>query len=93
MTAMSRNFSDFMARQQRPDAAGVTSAQTPFPSNGFPPPEIERFNALHQQWLTNQHQLWQAFTQRKPDEAGTSVVRMDPSDRRFRAPEWSESPY
>lgn len=93
MTAMSRTFSDFMARQQLPDAASPTAAQTPFPSNGFPPPETERFNALHQQWLANQHQLWQAFTQRKPDEPGTPVVRMDPSDRRFRAPEWSESPY
>jgi polyhydroxyalkanoate synthase len=88
MAAMGRNFSEFVARQQMPGATPAAAL-----AGAFPPPETERFAALHQQWLNSQYQLWQAFAQRKPDEAAAPLVPTDPSDRRFRAPEWSQSPY
>jgi polyhydroxyalkanoate synthase len=93
LTIMSRNLSDFMSRQTVPGATPHAVPPVSFPAINFPPPEAERFAALHQQWLESQHRLWQAFAQRQPDEPSAPVVKLDPSDRRFRAPEWSQNPY
>jgi polyhydroxyalkanoate synthase len=45
------------------------------PATVFRRPNRNCFVALQQQWLNSQHQLWQAFAQRKPDDG--------------RAPRWS----
>lgn len=88
--AMGRNFNDFMARQQ-----ATLATHSPASAGSFPVPEAAQFSALQQQWAENQQKLWQAFSQRNPGEAAAAapVVPFDPADRRFRAPEWSNSPY
>ncbi|HEY9194358.1 MAG TPA: class I poly(R)-hydroxyalkanoic acid synthase [Methyloversatilis sp.] len=88
--AMGRNFSDFVARQQ-----ATFATHAPTAAGSFPAPEAAQFSALQQQWVENQQKLWQAFSQRNPGETTTTapVVPFDPADRRFRAPEWSNSPY
>ena len=89
MAAMGKNFSEFMTRQQ-----STLAAHTPLNGGAFPAPEASRFSELHQQWLESQHRLWQAFAQRKPDDGpAPAVVQPEPTDRRFRAPEWTRSPY
>ncbi|MCR6667054.1 MAG: alpha/beta fold hydrolase [Methyloversatilis sp.] len=89
MAAMGKNFSEFVTRQQ-----STLAAHTPLNGSAFPAPEAARFSELHQQWLESQHRLWQAFAQRKPDDGpAPAVVQSDPTDRRFRAPEWTKSPY
>jgi polyhydroxyalkanoate synthase len=90
MAALGRNFSDFVAHQQ-----ATVAAHAPAAGNSFPVPESAALVALQQKWAENQQKLWQAFAQRKPED-GTPrprSSRMDPSDRRFRAAEWSSSPY
>jgi polyhydroxyalkanoate synthase len=90
MAALGRNFSDFVALQQ-----ATVAAHAPAAGNSFPVPESAALVALQQKWAENQQKLWQAFAQRQPEDGTpvTPVVRMDPSDRRFRAAEWSSSPY
>ncbi|WP_040570769.1 class I poly(R)-hydroxyalkanoic acid synthase [Methyloversatilis thermotolerans] len=89
VAAMGKNFTEFMTRQQ-----SVLAAQMPHAGAALPPPETARLAALQQQWLENQTRLWQTFVQRKPDEEPPApVVQTDPADRRFRAPEWSRTPY
>ncbi len=91
MAAMGRNFNEFMTRQQE-----TLATHSPATASHFPAPDAARFSALHQQWLERQHQLWQSFAQKRTEEGGgasINVVPADPSDRRFRAPEWSGSPY
>lgn len=87
---MGRNFSDFVARQQ-----ATFATHAPASAGSFPAPEAAQFSALQQQWAENQQKLWQAFGQRNPGDtaAAAPVVPFDPADRRFRAPEWSNSPY
>jgi polyhydroxyalkanoate synthase subunit PhaC len=88
MAAMGRNFNEFLSRQQE-----ALAAHLPGMANNFPAPETTRFTALHQEWLEKQQTLWQALARHSPDQPPPAVAPADPADRRFRAPEWSQSAY
>lgn len=85
--AMAQGFFDMLAKQH---AAMQDSSGAAAPS--LPMPEAESFARL-QKGLAEKHaELWSAMLARKKGEAGVPVVQPPPGDRRFSAPEWSESP-
>ncbi|MDX5363219.1 MAG: class I poly(R)-hydroxyalkanoic acid synthase [Pseudazoarcus pumilus] len=49
--------------------------------------------ALQQEFAARHAALWQSMLGRQPGESGEPVVRASPGDRRFSAPQWSESPF
>lgn len=80
---MAQQFADFLgqAAQQAKQTPGADQA----------PPE----NALQdlQQRLLQEHaQLWQAMLDKEKNPLAASFIMPEPGDRRFAAPEWSESP-
>ncbi|HUW36211.1 MAG TPA: class I poly(R)-hydroxyalkanoic acid synthase [Rhodocyclaceae bacterium] len=54
------------------------------------PPEA--LTQLQQEFAARHAQLWAAELARKPDDPAPAVALPAPSDRRFAAPEWTESP-
>ncbi|WP_418646921.1 PHA/PHB synthase family protein [Thauera butanivorans] len=85
--AMAQNFFDALARQQvaMQDSSGVAVPKLPMPESA----EMARM----QQAFAEKHvALWSSMLARKPGGEATPVVQPEPGDRRFTAPEWSESP-
>ncbi|MCV2218030.1 PHA/PHB synthase family protein [Thauera sp. Sel9] len=85
--AMAQNFFDALARQQvaMQDSSGVAVPKLPMPESA----EVARM----QQAFAEKHvALWSSILARKPGGEAAPVVQPEPGDRRFNAPEWSESP-
>lgn len=86
--AMTQNFMEFLAKQ-----ASLLPQTSPAPV-AFPAQDAEKLGGLQQAYFMRHQQLWQAFVDRKPGApAPAPLVSPDPTDRRFSAPEWAESPY
>ncbi len=85
--AMAQNFFGMLAKQH---AAMKDSSGTPFES--VPLPESEVMNDLQKTFAERHAALWSSMLQRQPGQASEPVVSPEPGDRRFSAPEWSESP-
>ena len=85
--AMAQGFFDALARQHvaMQDSSGVAAPKLPMP-------EAEVVAAMQREYAEKQVALWSSMLGRKPGEAGETVVRPEPGDKRFAAPEWSESP-
>ena len=85
--AMAQNFFDALARQHAAmqDSSGVSVPKLPMPESA----EIAR---VQQDFAEKHAALWSSMLGRKPGDRVEPVVRPEPSDRRFAAPEWSESP-
>ncbi|HQZ02763.1 MAG TPA: class I poly(R)-hydroxyalkanoic acid synthase [Thauera sp.] len=85
--AMAQNFFDALARQQvvMQDSSG---AAVP----GLPLPESTEVARMQKAFAEKHAALWSSMLARQPGVAVEPVVRPEPGDRRFAAPEWSESP-
>lgn len=78
----------FQHMNKMPGVAGVTPA-TISPTLA---PDAERLASLQREHLEMHAKLWQTMLGRKPEQPIEPVVQPAPGDRRFNAPEWSESP-
>jgi len=79
--AFAQGFMNFMTQQK----------SSPASASSFPPNEAI---AQLQKEFTERHvALWQGMLQRGPGAAAAGAPGDAPSDKRFAAPEWSESPY
>lgn len=89
--ALAKNYFDFLAKQQAALVpAGLPSA---LPGVGTTQ-DAERLARLQEEFAKRHAALWQAFAVRKPDASPPEpVVQSAAADRRFTAPEWTESPY
>ena len=85
--AMAQNFFDTLARQQvvMKDSSGVAAPELPLP-------ETATVAELQKKYAEKHAALWSSMVARKPGAQGEAVVQPEPGDRRFVAPEWSESP-
>ncbi len=83
--AWMQGFSQMLA--SLPAAATGDTAR---PASPLPlPPALAK---LPQEFAARHLALWQGFLQRKPEDPAPAVALPAPSDRRFSAPEWVESP-
>lgn len=85
--AMAQNFFDAVARQHAAvqDSGGAALERLPLP-------ETEEFARLQKQFAERHAALWTSMLERKPGEKTEPLVHPEHGDRRFSAPEWSESP-
>ncbi|MBR0566241.1 class I poly(R)-hydroxyalkanoic acid synthase [Azoarcus sp. L1K30] len=85
--AMAQTFFSAVAKQHAAmqDSSGVAASQLPLP-------EADALNKMQQAFAARHVALWSAMLGRKPGEPGQQIAQPDPGDRRFSAPEWSESP-
>ena len=68
---------------------------TPPPAGTLPPlklPSPEEMQALHQEYLKQHAALWAAMLAKRQGQEPGFAVQPEPGDRRFNAPEWSETP-
>ena len=85
--SMAANFFDFLNTQS---TAYQQIAPTSAPS--LPLPEAQQLAELQKELAESHARLWAGMAQLKPGEAAEPMVRPQPGDRRFTAPEWSSSP-
>lgn len=85
--AMAQNFFQAIARQH---AVMRDSSGEAAPSVAMP--ETDEFARLQQDFAARHVALWTTMLQLKPGEKAAPVISPEPGDRRFSAPEWSESP-
>ncbi len=85
--AMAQGFFEALARQHAAmqDSSGLAAQKLPLP-------EAEALGAMQKAFAEKHAALWSAMLARKGGEAGEPVVQVEPGDKRFNAPEWSESP-
>ena len=85
--AMAQGFFDALARQHvaMQDSSGVAAQKLPMP-------ETEVMASLQKVFAEKHAELWSSMLARTPGAAGPAVVQPEPGDKRFAAPEWSESP-
>ncbi len=85
--AMAQNFFQMLATQH---AAMLDSSGKAAPA--LPLPDGERLASLQKEFAERHAALWSSMMARKPGEEAPAVVAPEPGDRRFSAPEWSQSP-
>ena len=85
--AMAQNFFDALARQHvaMQDSSGAAAPKLPLP-------ESDEMLRMQQAFAEKHVALWSSMLGRKPGDAVEPVVNVEAGDRRFTAPEWSESP-
>ncbi|MBP7639769.1 MAG: class I poly(R)-hydroxyalkanoic acid synthase [Thauera sp.] len=85
--AMAQGFFDALARQHvaMQDSSGAAAQKLPMP-------ETEVMASLHKAFAEKHTELWSSMLSRTSGAAGPAVVQPEPGDKRFAAPEWSESP-
>ncbi|OIR00865.1 poly-beta-hydroxybutyrate polymerase [mine drainage metagenome] len=66
------------------------ASQQPVGKPASVPPET--LARLQQEFAARHARLWAAELARKPDDPAPAVALPEPSDRRFAAPEWAQSP-
>lgn len=71
---------------------GFATGFAPMTGVTLPAMENEAIAALQREHAEQHARLWQSMAQRKPGEAGEPIVPLPAGDRRFAAPEWSNSP-
>ena len=85
--AMAQNFFDALARQHVAiqDSSGAAAPKLPLP-------ESSEMLRMQQAFAEKHAALWSSMLGRKPGDVVEPVVNVEAGDRRFSAPEWSESP-
>ena len=84
--SMTKAYMDFLTKQQ----SGSPAAGSP---PAMPMPDLEPFARMQQEFAAQHAQLWQSMLQRKQGEAAEPLVKPEPGDRRFSAPEWADNPF
>ena len=87
--SMTQAYMDFLTKQQ----SGSLAAGSPPALPAMPMPDLEPFAKMQQEFAAQHAQLWQSMLQRKQGEAAEPLVKPEPGDRRFNAPEWAENPF
>ncbi|NMG69929.1 class I poly(R)-hydroxyalkanoic acid synthase [Parazoarcus communis] len=84
---MAQNFFDAVAKQHAAmqDSSGIAAARLPLP-------ETEAFSRMQQDFAARHVTLWSSLLGRPSGAPAEPVVQPEAGDRRFNAPEWSESP-
>lgn len=62
------------------------------PPPQLPPVQTEKLLAMQREFMAQQTQLWQSMLDKSQGKASDFKISPEPGDRRFKAPEWSESP-
>jgi polyhydroxyalkanoate synthase len=91
--SLTQAYLDFVTKQQSAftlPAAASMAPLTQLPMSNLP--SLEPFISLQRELAAQHAQLWQTMMQRKPGEAAEPLVKAEPGDRRFMAPEWGETP-
>ena len=89
--ALTQACLDFVTKQQ---LAVLLPASAPLaPSAPLPMPNLEPLASLQQELATGHAHLVQKMMESWSGMAPEPVVRPEGGDRRFKAPEWSESPF
>ena len=89
--ALTQACLDFVTKQQ---LAVLLPASAPLaPSAPLPMPNLEPLASLQQELATEHAHLVQKMMESWSGMAPEPVVRPEGGDRRFKAPEWSESPF
>jgi polyhydroxyalkanoate synthase len=85
--AMAKNFFGAIARQHAAmeDRSGMAAQSLPLP-------EAEELAKFQKEFAEKHVALWSSMLQKAPDAKAEPIVSPPPGDRRFNAPEWSESP-
>ena len=85
--AMAQNFFDALARQHvaMQDSSGAAAPKLPLP-------ESDEMLRMQRAFAEKHVALWSSMLGRKPGDVVEPVVKVEAGDRRFIAPEWSESP-
>ena len=85
--AMAQNFFDALARQHvaMQDSSGAAASKLPLP-------ESSEMLRMQQAFAEKHVALWSSMLGRTPGDVVEPVVKGEAGDRRFTAPEWSESP-
>ena len=85
--AMAQNFFDALARQHvaMQDSSGAAAPKLPLP-------ESDEMLRMQRAFAEKHVALWSSMLGRKPGDVVEPVVKVEAGDRRFTAPEWSESP-
>lgn len=85
--AMAQNFFAALSQQHAAmqDSSGTAASSIPMP-------EAEVFTAMQKAFSEKHVALWSSMLGRQPGTRTEAVVAPEPGDRRFAAPEWSESP-
>ena len=86
---MLQNFFKLMSQQVSEKANGGASASM---GNPLPMPEPDVMSRMQTEFAGKHAALWSAILASKPGEKTEPVVPASSGDRRFKAPEWSESP-
>ncbi|WP_303785548.1 class I poly(R)-hydroxyalkanoic acid synthase [Azovibrio restrictus] len=82
--SMAQGFMSMLGKMPRQEAS--------FPSPAQPALQTEEWKALQQEFMSQQARLWQSMLARSQGRQADFEVLPEPGDRRFAAPEWSESP-
>lgn len=88
--SLTQAYLDFVTKQQ---LSMLLPAAAPLaPPTQLPLPSLEPFASLQRELAAQHAQLWQTMLLRKNGEAAEPMVKPEAGDRRFSAPEWSETP-
>jgi polyhydroxyalkanoate synthase len=84
---MAQTFFDMVAKQHAAmqDSSGVAAPQLPLP-------ESDALKRMQEEFAAKHVALWSSLLGNKPGEPREPVAQPEPGDRRFNAPEWTESP-
>jgi polyhydroxyalkanoate synthase len=90
--ALNRLLIDSIARPLDLDARFDTTEILRLLAAG-PAQNTERWLDIQNRHYRKQLELWAAYAHPQPDAPAQPVIEPGPADRRFRAPEWRQSPY
>ncbi|WP_018609081.1 class I poly(R)-hydroxyalkanoic acid synthase [Uliginosibacterium gangwonense] len=89
----SQNFMQgFFDQVSRTQNSIQGAAAMPSPLASLTGAEQERLTQLQREHIEQHARLWAGVAQRKPGEAAEPIIPAPSGDRRFNAPEWSDSP-
>ncbi|MGL5632509.1 MAG: class I poly(R)-hydroxyalkanoic acid synthase [Azovibrio sp.] len=81
--SMAQGFTSYLNQMK---GAGLS------PPPELPPVQTEKLLAMQREFMAQQTQLWQSMLDKSQGKASDFKISPEPGDRRFKAPEWSESP-
>ncbi|MDD2873697.1 MAG: class I poly(R)-hydroxyalkanoic acid synthase [Azoarcus sp.] len=84
---MATTFFDMVAKQHAAmqDSSGNAASQLPLP-------ESDALKRMQEDFASKHVALWSSLLGNKPGEPRAQIAQPEPGDRRFNAPEWTESP-
>ena len=85
--SMAEGFFDFLGKQ-----SAAIQQVAPAGAPQIPLPESQELAKLQQELAEAHARLWASMAQLKPGESAEPLIKPQPGDRRFNAPEWAARP-